>query len=494
MSQSIKKVINIAVNTPGQLASPATFGTLLVITPATTFPSGNPKQFFASLTAVGAACGTNSQEYFAAEELFEQNPTLPGIYIARRYLAAAPGENLGSITATKVPATWAAISTGAIKFSIDGTLEAVTGIDFTGATTMPGVAAILQTAIAAVKTGFTVVWTGTQFVFHSGTTGTSSTVGFAVAPGSGVDLGHMAGAYQSDGAIITAGYAAETITASLTRIGRLANYFYAFGFTSEATVQNIEDAAAWAEANKRVLGYYNPDPNTMNSEDETNIGYLLQQEDYDYSFGFCDPLNPLNAYAWVSALALQLSVNFTAPNGLLDLMFNSLPGITPLPDSVTDDQYAAMDSFNQNYYSVIGGVPMVVNGVMASGMFLNTRLGIDWFANKITTDLFNYRLALKLQAVGMTDEQMAGAIQTVDGSCDAAVNVGLVANGGKWLGAPLGQYNTNDILPKGYYVFAPSVDTLDEEQRQTRIAPTISIIAVGAGAIQGYDLELNFQQ
>lgn len=497
MSLPTSKIVNISVSTTPTFLNPAGFGTFCIITPSTTFPSGNRKQTFsggaaAALLSIGLACGTNSEEYKAAEEFLSGDPNPGSVQIARRFAAATPGELLGSISATKVIATWAAISTGSLKLNIDATVETITAIDFTGVTTMAGVAAILQAAIAEEKAGFTVVWNGQQFILRSGTTGAASAVGFPVAPGSGIDLGHMIGGYQADGGISTVGVVAETITATLQALSLLANPFYGFGFTAEVTVQNLLDAAAWGHINKRPLGYNTADPNCLNINDETNIGYQFQQLEYDYCFGQYDPTNPYSAF---SGMANMLSIDFTQPNSVHSLMFNDEPGVLPLPASFTTDESDALDSFNLNYYATFGNVNIIENGIMASGMYFDTRIGLDWYSNKIQVDLFNWRLSLRLNSVGMTDAQVKAALQVVDKSNEAAVYNGLIAPE-VWNGETTGdgQYKTGDTLPKGYYSYAPSVSTLTPQQKQSRIAPTISIIACGAGQIQGFNVALNFQQ
>jgi hypothetical protein len=53
---------------------------------------------------------------------------------------------------------------------------------------------------------------------------------------------------------------------------------------------------------------------------------------------------------------------------------------------------------------------------------------------------------------------------------------------------------TGQTLNTGYLIIAGSVDNQSESDRESRIAPPITIVAKGAGALQGANIILRFEQ
>ena len=84
---------------------------------------------------------------------------------------------------------WTAVKAGGFKLSVDGVEKTATGLDFSTATNLNGVASIIGAALA----GTTVQWNGSQFVVTSTTSGASSTLGYASAPATGTDVSDMLG-------------------------------------------------------------------------------------------------------------------------------------------------------------------------------------------------------------------------------------------------------------------------------------------------------------
>ena len=74
--------------------------------------------------------------------------------------------------AEKQMSVWTAVKAGGFKLSVDGVEKTATGLDFSTATNLNGVASIIGAALA----GTTVQWNGSQFVVTSTTSGASSTL------------------------------------------------------------------------------------------------------------------------------------------------------------------------------------------------------------------------------------------------------------------------------------------------------------------------------
>lgn len=101
------------------------------------------------------------------------------------------------------------ISDGALKISVDGTERALSGLNFTSASTLADVATALQSAITtAGSTGTTVTATENALIITSPTTGASSVISYASAPDSGTDVSALLGLTQASGASQANGAAA----------------------------------------------------------------------------------------------------------------------------------------------------------------------------------------------------------------------------------------------------------------------------------------------
>lgn len=104
-------------------------------------------------------------------------------------LTYTPATLIGGTGATSVLATWQAVADGTFTITTEATAHDVTGCDFSGASDMDGVAAIIQTELRAVSTGTeTVVWDTDHFIITSGDTTIGSHVSKATAEGTGTDI------------------------------------------------------------------------------------------------------------------------------------------------------------------------------------------------------------------------------------------------------------------------------------------------------------------
>jgi hypothetical protein len=107
-------------------------------------------------------------------------------------------------TASAVVADYTAIDDGAFDITIDGTNRQISGLDFTGATTMAGLAAIIQAALQLALAATKCAWdaTNARFVVTGPSTAPTSAVLGAVAPTAlGTDVSAVLGLTIAGGAI-----------------------------------------------------------------------------------------------------------------------------------------------------------------------------------------------------------------------------------------------------------------------------------------------------
>lgn len=139
-------------------------------------------------TVTGTPAISGNDLLLNAAAIVQQADCLRGTYNFKITLAGAPtaGYLTGGTSATSVVATWKAVTDGEFAITIDGVAYDITGINFTGVTTMAGVAAKLQEAIRTATGGLeTVAWSTNKFVI-TGLTDVSVTS--AVSGGTGTDI------------------------------------------------------------------------------------------------------------------------------------------------------------------------------------------------------------------------------------------------------------------------------------------------------------------
>lgn len=486
MSAPISAVVNVTIGAVPTFPQGQGFGLINIVGSSARLPLGQRARSYSVLTDVAADFQTTDEEYKAAQVFFAQNPRPPTLMISRRYIVAVSGELLGSTNADTNIAHWQAITTGAFTVSIDGAAGTISGLNFSAAANMNAVAADIQTAMQIAHAASTCIWTGKQFKLTSGTTGPTSTITFTTSPGAGVDITAMMATRAADGAIQTAGSAIETIAQSLSNLQLFNSAWYGLAFTTEVTEQNIQDAAAWTEANLKYHGYTSNNFNNTDSTSTTSLSYIFKNDSYSRTFGIYDNIDH---YPHVSYLAYLLSVNFTQPDSTITMKFKVLPGNSTI--TITETQRLALEANNMNYYTYFDASPMVAEGVSASGTFSDQVVGLDWLQNSLETAVFGY-LYTRPNKVPQTDKGVASVLQKLDKGFDVAVSNGLIAPG-YWEGSAFGTLSTGDYVPKGYYSYAAPVATQSSADRAARKAPPITCACLGAGAIHSLNINVTFQ-
>lgn len=481
----ISNVVKVTIGATPVFPKGKGFGLLNIIGNSTSLPQGDRIRFYTDITSVGVDFSANSEEYKAAAIFFAQNPRPTTLAISRRFTAATAGELLGGPGASQVISDYTSITTGAFAISVDGVVKQVTAIDFTGAANMNAIAAIIQTRLQIVAASATCVWTGKQFLLHSGTTGPTSTLSFGSAPAGGVDISTLIDIDAVGGAKVTAGSAVETVTQALNNLLLIDSSWYGYTFVKGLTDNEITIAAAWAPTANRVYGYTVSNPNNLDGSSTAGVGYLIKATGNKRALGLWSNIDD---YGHVSAMARLFATDYRATNSAITLKFKVLPNITTL--TLTETQRLALVKFNLNYYTNFGDSPMLAEGVMADGTFADQTHALDWLQNTIETNVFGFLYTTP--RVAQTDKGVAQVVQRVDKSWDQAANAGLIA-AGEWQGNDFGAIKQGDFLAKGYYSYAPPVASQSQADRAARLAPPITTVGLGSGAIHGVSVEVTFQ-
>lgn len=487
MSIPESDIVRVTVSVSQAATTQSGFGLILLLGSSAVLPFGNRYGLYSDMTSVGAVFPTNSPEWIAANRVFSATPAPTQIMIARRFSGATNGELLGSFTPDKILTDYTGIANGSLSLAMDGVVKNVTGINLTGAASIPAVAALIQTALAALSAGATVIYSLGQFIIRSGTTGSASSVGFASAAPTGTDLATLLGVRSVDGGTSTVGAVAESISQSLTNIQALFGSWY-YGYLVDApTDQNIVDAATFGLANRKIIGYTTANSGAVNPNVTNDLGSILEAAGNGRVMGSFDLTGDPNVT--LGTFALAATVDFNGTDTTQTTMFKKLTGTSVSP--ITEAMKQVLTTKNLNYYLSVGGNPMFMPGVMADGTWFDQVQGLDWLSSALGATVFDGFYGSK--KVPQTDKGMATLQHRMEVVLNQGVNNGLLAPG-IWNGANVGQITSGQRLAKGFYVFFASVDTQDQGTRNTRVGPPFSVIAKGAGALQGIDINLSFEQ
>lgn len=499
---AVSDVVNVQINLTPLAAGTRNFGAMLIAGPSSVIDVVERIRSYSNLEGVAADFGTTTPEYLAADLFFSQSPKNNLLYIGRWASAATHGTLHGAILSpaqqASTLAALQAISSGGFTLSLDGTSHSYVGLDFTGITNLNGAATIVQTAIAGQLASSTCTFapdSNTRFNIQSGTTGASSTVSYMTAPGSGTSVATLLGLTAAAGASVPVpGVVAETALAAATKLlgpTLLNNDVYAFAFaptsSSDLVAADYVAVAGLIEGLGKSHTFFitTQDPLTIDSTDSTSLLSVLKGLGYRRSFL---QYSTSSLYAAISAFARAATVDFTANNTLITLKFKQEPGVTA--ELLTETQAATLKSKNGNVFvQYDNDTAILQEGVMVNGYFFDEVFGTDWLQNEVQTALYNL-LYTSPTKIPQTDAGVHQLVTVMEDRLNAGVNNGLIAPG-QWNGPPLGQLQTGQMLPKGFYTYAPLVASQSQSARETRVAPTLQAAIKLAGAIHFVNVIIN---
>jgi hypothetical protein len=483
----VSSVVNVTIGTAPTFPTRQGFGTINIIGPSSVIGTLERSRLYNSIIGVGADFATDTEEFKAAQVYYSQNPRPRQIVISRRVAAPIGAQLRGGSNAEKSVAAWKAVTTGSVKLTIGEVTKDVLAINFAAANSLPGVAAILQTAVRAadVSAGFaqaTVQYKDSRFYLTGGVTGASAEIGYAAPAVSGVDISAMLNWTAATGARLSDGSDTETLVQALSAAQDANQDWFGFAFTKEVRddPQNL-DAAAWAQARVKMFAYDSDDRTNLDSLNDSSLGYQMDQAAYDHTMGVFN--HTPGGYAAVSAMARAFIVNFNTADSTITLKFKQMPGILPETELKASEK-AALDAIHMNAYYNVGGNPMFGEGYVFGGRFFDEVHGIFWLQNAIETNVFG-KLYTDITKTAMTDSGVASLQGKVEEGLDQGVYNGLLAPG--YL--PDGTY-----LQKGYRTTTIPMKDHNQSDKEARIAPPITFDCIGAGAIHGISIVGTFQR
>jgi hypothetical protein len=487
--------VQVSLTTPGITAD--AINTMLLVGSSDVIDVGERMRQYTDISDVARDFPAGTPEFLGATAFFAQNPRPRRLMIGRWVQAQTAAHLLCAVLPPIEQSImrWRDITDGSFVINVDNNPIAVVGLDFSTQTNLNGVAQVIQDALDTAGTNASVVWTGwtgQRFQFSSNTVGSSATIDFlsATDPLAGTDISAMLRGTAQTADRVVWGADPETALAALVEIDMLfSSQFYAIVFP-EATDDDHEQIAAYVEASDPVhyYGVNTADTNVLDPMHTTDIGSILAGFGYNKTAVCYSTSNPHFAESYIGRIVTTI---WTGVNTAITLMYKRSPG-TMVEQLSTNMANAIKDKHVNVYAGVSNGAQIIQDGTSASGEFTDTIWGADALALDVQRGLFN-TLYTTPTKIPQTDAGMSVLINSAKTVLARYVNNGYLAPG-TWNATGFGEINQGDVLPMGYYVYAPSMGDQDPGDRAARRSPLMQIAAKCAGAIHYVDVLIYINQ
>lgn len=473
----ISGIVNVAMSIAATAAATRNFGNGLIVGPSSPIDTTERIRIYYGSDEVAADFDSTSLEYKAAVAYFSQSPKPQFVYIGRWAKTATSGILRGGVlqAAEMLMANFTAITDGSMDIDVDGTTVNVTGLDFSAALNLNGVAAILSTAI----TGASVVWDASSFRFfvESDSTGATSSIGYATAGATGTDVSALFKLTSATASAPTVGIAAESLLACMQALVNVSNSWYSAIVQGDVDTADFLAAAQYVESLsvKRMLGKTIKSSTALDATNTSDLPSLL------HAAGLSQTYLQYSAdeTAAASFFGRAAVVDFEGEDTTITMKFKVEPGV--IPETLTETQAATLKSKRVNVYvNYDNDTAIVQEGVVVGGRFFDEVHGLDWLQNSLQTNVYNVLYTSK--KVPQTNAGMNRIATAMVKSCKQAVRNGLVAPG-EWTGPNVGSLKTGDTLTSGYYIHVPLVEDQSQSDREARKSVSFVIALKLAGAV-----------
>jgi hypothetical protein len=476
------RYVNVAVSmTQPGIVSPA-INSLLIIGSSAVIDAGERARRYANISEVAHDFGTAADEYHAADTWFSQNPRPDNVYIGRWIKTASAGRLIGgTLTPTEQTlATWTAITTGSFKITVGaGPAKDISALSFAAAPNLNAVASAINTALTTATAGVTCAWDGQRFSFTATATGAVSTVSYLSPTGTGVDISGMLKGTAATGARSVPGAAPETAVSALATIdGLFSTQFYGVVVPSGVAADQLACAAYCEAANPpHYFGVTTAEAGALDPQSTTDLASQLSNFGYNKTAVQYSTASP---YAICSYLSRILTTEWRGTNTMITLMYKREPGVSP--EFLSSGNADVLQAKDCNVYTgIANGAQVIQYGTSASGEYTDTIIGADSLALDIQNALFNTMYTTNTK-IPQTDAGMGLLLNAVTAVCSRYVQNGYLGPG-VWNAPGFGNVTQGDLLPLGFYVYAPSIALQSAEDRAARRAPLLQVAARCASAI-----------
>lgn len=344
----------------------------LVLSASAQLPVGAPVPF-SNPADVSMYFGAGSTEYAIAQIYYRGFSTatkLPSKLYFTRYADVALSAFVRGARYTGTLAELKAIPTGDITVSLDATPHTSSTVSLAAATSFSDAATIIGTALAAAVTWDSV---SQAFVISSGTTGASSTAGYAA--------GTLATALKltsATGAVLSLGADAATPATFMDSVVAQTQNWACFMTTFEPDLANKTLFAAWTNLNspRYLYAAWDTDVNALTDGSTATFAYALKTAAYE---GTQATYGTVDRAAFV--LGAWASVDFNRANGRITMAYKTQSGL--IPTSLTTSQATALENNGYNYFGQVASTPSTLDNLYYPGSISGTWKNADIYTNQI---------------------------------------------------------------------------------------------------------------
>lgn len=498
---NINNVVNVALLPEGNAVAADNMNVVAIMTSNQDGPinSSNRYALYSDIASVEADFGSFSDVAAFAQVFFSTKPNAVnagGVLVVGYWRGAS--ENVaatsavlrgGQVNEVNVFSQLQGIEDGTMSITIDGEVEALTGLDFRATTDMAGVAAVIDAALTGEAN---VSYENLRIIITSATTGATSTITtFAVDPGAGTFIGNLLNIASGTGATITAGAAAATLTAetqlaAITALKALVNIKGAMFISPAIDVDRLA-LANWATANSVLI--YDVFSSATNLDiDVDNVVWQIKLAGLtNYRMLYSKAGNRKMA---ASYMARVHTVNFSAEKSAITMHLKELA--VP-PEDYSQTEINKAKAVGLDIYTLIKDV----GNVLTSGAndFVDNVYNLTAFVDAIQVGQFNV-LKLTATKIPQTIEGVNQMVSQAERDSRRFVKAGVFAPGAWTKPDTFGDFDTfnRSIEQFGFYVLSGLLRDQPVADRQARKSPPIQIAVKNAGAIHSVDVIINFNE
>lgn len=327
-------------------------------TPNVDFLHGDRVRLYSTQDAFNKICTTGDSVWWAGNAFFSKTKRPNKIAVGKVF---ENNQAAYLLSGTTDISDVLSVESGSLVLTIDGTVRTLSSLDFTGATNIAGVAAVINTALSTY--GTCEVYNG-KLIIKSATTGSSASISYATPiaePGEDViDLSSVLCFTEATGAIAQDGYSAQSMAGELQAIAdagvKLGSFFYGWALDKEyRDTADQAEAAAWVNGRSfRACGAFcSNNPNAYDPNNTTNNGYVAMNNGYAATNFTYDDNSQV--YPDISYLANFLAVNYNAADSSIAGKFKEADGIAAVNFPDIETNVAALNSRRINTITGIVG-------------------------------------------------------------------------------------------------------------------------------------------
>ena len=448
-------------------------------------PLSSPLMTFANADSVADYFGQNSTEAQKAKIYFlgyNNSFAKPKHLMIARRVDNACGAYIRGAKYTGDLATLKAITAGTLNITINSTDIALTGIDFSSATSLSGVASVLQTALQSDLASTTCTYSSVTkaFTIASPSTGESETITYA--SGTVAEALNMTSA---KGAILSQGSDALTVDENMALLTDISQNWVTF--TTLYTADNTEHLALSKWASEQGIEYcyvgWTADANLLVQGSTNSIADLIDDAEYGATALVYD-----NVDVATFVLGAVASVNWERYQGTINYAFKKVDGVSATVNNQTDADLLLSKgvSFVGNFATRNDNFVFFYNGrIFGDYTWLDTFINTIWLKNVMQVSIMN---GLTLAGRVPYNDQGYTLIRAwIQDPINRAINNGTIDKGvvlsesqKAQVYQETGQDLSADLYTNGYALL---VEDAGASVRVGRNSPNISLYYTYAGSV-----------